>query len=277
MTTLDSRVVLITGAGGGFGREMIRQFLRAGSFLVLADRELAPLHRAASEVASLVPPGRGRLLGYVAADLSTNAGCNDLFRQTQAITPHVDVLVNNAGIGVSGSFADIPPEHWERLMAINLLAPMRLTACFLPGMTARGSGHIVNVSSVAGLVGSPGMTAYSTSKWGLRGFGEAIGNEYAAHGIAVTTIYPFFSRTAILDSLHFGPERNPLPAWMVYEPAQVVAALIKGIQRNKRHVYPGAIPKVINLLARLVPWLDRPLTQPFNTARGEQLLERERG
>lgn len=276
MTRLDGKVVLITGAGGGFGREMIRQFLRAGSYLVLADRDRDLLHRAASDVAPLALSDRGKILGYVIADLATDAGCDDLHRQTQAITPHVDVLINNAGIGVSGPFADIPPPHWERLMAVNLLAPMRLTARFLPGMIARGSGHLVNVSSVAGLVGVPGIAAYSASKWGLRGFGNAIGNEYAAQGIAVTTVYPFFARTAILDSLHFGPKRDPLPAWMVYQPSVVVAALIKSIQANKRHVYPGAIPKLIDLAQRLVPWLDRPLTRPFNGVHDERLIERTR-
>jgi short-subunit dehydrogenase len=264
MTALEGKVVLITGAGGGFGREMIRQFLEAGSYLILADREHTALHAAASTIAARMRPQRqGKLLGYIAADLSSAAGCDDLYQQSRAIAPQIDLLINNAGIAVGGPFTAIPQEQWERLMQINLLAPMRLTARFLPEMIARGSGHIVNVSSSAGLVGTPGIAAYSAAKWGLRGFGEAIANECDGHGIVVTTIYPFFARTPILDAPQFGVEKQTLPSWILYEPQFVVAALLDGIRRNKRHVYPGWIPKIIAWVQRFAPWATPLLTRPL--------------
>jgi len=272
MTTLDGKIVLITGAGGGFGREMIRQFLAAGSHLILADRDAVLLDQIAANVASQ-PNTNGKILGYLAADLASEAGCDDLYRQAQALAPHVDVLVNNAGIAYGGPFTAVPTMHWERLMQVNLLAPMRLTARFLPGMMARQSGHIVNISSVAGLVGVPGIVSYSTAKWGLRGFSEALANEVAVHGIAVTAIYPFFARTAILESPQFGPEQPPLPNWMLYTPQFIVAALLDGIRKRKRHVYPGMIPKVINLIQRFVPFAVPRLTQPLNPSKLTPTIE----
>jgi short-subunit dehydrogenase len=265
MTSLDGKIVLITGAGGGFGREMVRQFLGAGSSVMLADRDRTALSQAITSIAAGAEQARGKILGYAIADLAAEAGCDTLHRQVQAITPHIDVLVNNAGIACGGPFDAIPYEQWERLMQVNLLAPMRLTARFLPGMIARRSGHIANVSSAAELVGTPGLAAYSAAKWGLRGFGEALANEVEACGIAVTTIYPFFARTAILDPPQFGVvQRQTLPDWMLYDPQFVVAALIDGIRKRKRHVYPGAIPKVINVIQRFAPWAIPRLTHVMN-------------
>lgn len=256
MTILHSKIVVITGAGGGFGREMIRQFLQAGSYLVLADRDPASLQQAVTQMTATLGPVPGKILGFVVADLATEAGCDDLHRQVQAITPLVDILVNNAGIAYNGPFTAIPQDKWERLVQLNLLAPMRLTARFLPEMIRRRSGHLVNVSSSAGLVGTPGLAAYSASKWGLRGFGEAIANEVEELGVAVTTIYPFFARTPILQSEQFGlAEPQTLPDWMLYEPSFVVAALLDGIRKRKRHVYPGSLPKLIDAIQRFTPAL----------------------
>lgn len=267
MTTLHSKIVVITGAGGGFGREMIRQFLQAGSFLVLADREPASLQQAVTEVTATLGPVPGKILGFVVADLASEAGCTDLHRQVQAITPTVDILVNNAGIAYNGPFPVIPQEKWERLMEVNLLAPMRLTAKFLPAMIQRRSGHLVNISSSAGLVGTPGLAAYSASKWGLRGFGEAIAHEVEGLGVGVTTIYPFFARTPILQSEQFGlTEPQTLPDWLLYEPSFVVAALLDGIRKRKRHVYPGALPRLINAIQRFAPWLTPRLARPRTPA-----------
>jgi short-subunit dehydrogenase len=256
MKRLDGAIVLITGAGGGFGKEMIRQLLRAGSHLIVSDRDRRML-RETTEAALATANGAalsGKLLGYIEADLSSAAGADVLYRQSRAMTPHVDILVNNAGMGMGGPFHDIPQERWELLMQVNLLAPMRLTAKFLPSMIARRKGHIVNISSVAGLVGSQGLSAYSASKFGLRGFGEALAQDMESHGVDVTNIYPFFSRTPILDSEQFGTQPQTVPDSMIYDPEFIIAELINGIRRRQLHVYPGAIPKQIDFIRRMMPW-----------------------
>jgi short-subunit dehydrogenase len=261
MTTLDGKIVLVTGAGGGFGRELILQLLRAGSYLVLTDRDLALLHATTSEVAAAAGPVPGRILGFVAADLTTATGCDALYAQATALAPAIDILINNAGVGASGYFEAMPDPALEALIMLNAVAPMRLTARVLPDMLARGAGHIVNVSSVAGLVGAAGLTAYSTSKWALRGFGEALGNEVGSLGIRVTTVYPFFARTPILDAPQYGGERRTLPGWMLYEPRFVVAALLEGVRRDRRNVYPGALPRMLDAIQRFAPGLMPRLTR----------------
>lgn len=252
---LRQQIVLITGAAGGFGQELTRQLLEAGSYLLLADVRKDQLQQAVEGVVARIrPTPSGKILGIFAADLSTTEGAEELYRQCQAVTPYLDVLINNAGIGLSGPIQEIPQAKWERLMQVNLLAPMRLTAKFLPAMIERRNGHIVNVSSVAGLVGSGGLTAYCASKHGLRGFSNALRHDVRPHGIDVTTIYPFFTRTPILQSEQFGGQQRALPDWLIYDPAQVMAVLIEGIRRRKTDIYPGAIPRLIDTLQRLAPW-----------------------
>ena len=103
---------------------------------------------------------------------------------------------------------------------LDLLAPMRICYQFLPHMIDRGSGHIVNISSVAGWIGAPGIASYSAAKFGLRGFSEALSADYAECGIKVSTVCPFFSRTPILKSEQFGiSERREVPDKLVTDPA----------------------------------------------------------
>jgi short-subunit dehydrogenase len=257
MKSLEDKIVLITGAGGGFGQAMIRQFLQAGSHLILSDLRASTLQQTAETIVAAfsdrAPPGR--ILGYIEADLSHAAGCDTLYQQCQAVSPFIDMLINNAGVAVYGLTSDVPQEKWEALMEINLLSPMRLTAKFLPTMIARRSGHVVNVSSMAGLVGTPGLSAYSAAKFGLRGFGETLYAELKPYNIDVTNIYPFFARTSILQLERFGEKMlRTIPDQMLYDPDFIVAELIKGIRKRKLHVFPGAIPKHINRMTRMMPW-----------------------
>ena len=166
MTNPANKTVLITGASGGFGLHMVRQFRAAGAKLILTDLSDAALRTATDEAGDA-------LAAAVVADLSTAEGCETLAEACaeQGLVP--DILVNNAGIAVAGRLDHVPQERWETLIQLNLLAPMRLTNRFLPGMVERGSGHIVNISSLAGWVGARGMSSYCASKFGLHGFGES--------------------------------------------------------------------------------------------------------
>ena len=168
MQSLSDKTVIITGAAGGFGQSMVWQFLREGCRLVLSDLDEEKLRSATRETLNRheLPLGEA-ILGYIAADLSSSAGCDALYMMCQQITPSIDILVNNAGVSVSGRFPDIPKERWHSVLHVNLIAPVELTAHFLPAMIKRRSGHIVNVASVASYVAPPGLTAYCTSKFGL--------------------------------------------------------------------------------------------------------------
>lgn len=251
MKDLSGQVVLLTGAGGGFGRSLARLLLAAGCQLILADLRREDAVRAATEAAR-AGPAPGRVLGFAAADLADPAGAAALFAAASRVSPRIDMLINNAGLAAYGRFDHVPPEHWERLMQVNLLTPMRLTGLVLPQLVARGTGHIVNISSCAGLVSPPGLSAYGASKFGLRGFSEALARELRGTGVDVTAIYPFFTRTAILASPQYGvTRRRTLPTPLVGHPDRVMAALVRGMRQRRAHVYPGAIARGVDLLRRL--------------------------
>ncbi len=251
MTALAGKVVLITGADGGFGKEMTRQFLAEGSNVILADLETATLPTTASEA----PGARGRIIGHIAADLSTPEGADSLYEQAVALAPAIDVLIMNAGIAVSGVISDVPRAAWEKLIAVNLLGPMRVTAQFLPAMIERRRGHLVYISSVAGIIGTPTISAYSAAKFGLRGFGEAVAGAVKDSNIQATILYPFFSPTAIIDAPHYGAPRPELPTALFTSPKDVVSALVNGVKHDKLHVFPGPVARVLDRMKRYTPWV----------------------
>jgi NAD(P)-dependent dehydrogenase (short-subunit alcohol dehydrogenase family) len=249
MTDIANRTVLITGAGGGFGRHMVRQFGSAGAKLILTDLDDDALRGAVDDAG-------GALVGSVACDLSTEAGTVAVADACASHDVVPDVLVNNAGIGVAGRLDHVPRDRWETLMQINLLAPMRLSNLFLPGMVARGSGHIVNISSLAGWVGSQGLSSYCASKFGLRGFGESLAADLEGTGVNVSNVYPCFSQTPILDSPQFGyAERRMVPEYLISDPADVVARIIDGVRRDRLHIFPDKHARRIHYITRFVPWL----------------------
>ena len=267
MTDPANKTVLITGSGGGFGRHMVRQFRAAGAKLILTDLNDSALGGAINDAGD-------DLVAAVAADLATKEGCNAVAETctSRNVIPHV--LVNNAGIGIGGRLEHVPPDDWDLLMRLNLLAPMRLCSHFIPGMVERGSGHIVNISSLAGWVGSPGLSSYCASKFGLRGFGESLAADLEGTGVHVTNVYPCFSQTPILDSPQHGYEhRRAPPAYLISDPADVVGKIIAGVRRKRLHVFPDKYSRRIHYIVRfapwLVPWLNRRM-QAESIAAGKQ-------
>jgi len=249
MTDLENKTVLITGAGGGFDQQMTKQFRAAGCRLILTDINEGALRAPVDDAGD-------DLVAAVAADLATEEGCGVIAGACTAKNIVPDILLNNAGVGVGGRLDLVPRERWENLMQLNLLAPMRLSNLFLPGMIERGSGHIVNISSLAGWVGSHGLSAYCASKFGLRGFGESLAADLEDTGVQVTNVYPCFSRTPILDSPQYGYEqKRDVPEHLISDPADVVAEVIRGVRGNRLHVFPDKHARRIHRLKRFVPWV----------------------
>jgi short-subunit dehydrogenase len=269
MTQLDQATVLLTGAAGGFGQELIRQLLEAGSYLILTDLDEAVLQQRVAAIQHQVTTGK--VLACLAVDLSTRAGCEILYDRVKQLNHPVDILINNAGIGIFGRIDEIPTEKWECVMQVNLLAPMRLSALFVPDMIARQKGHIVNISSLAGWTAQAGLTIYSTSKFGLRGFSEGLFHEVKPYNVQVTAVYPFFSRTPILQSEQYGTLAQGLPGFpehLATDPANVMRATIRAIRRNQFQVFPDAIAKTVYLLQRYFPqlltWFSQALSRRLN-------------
>ncbi len=182
------QVVWITGASSGIGAALARTLAAQGAQLILSGRNEAALARIASQC------GQALVLPFEATDYTAAAQAAD---QAWAWQGHVDILVNNAGISQRSLALDTAFPVYERIVAVDLLAPIALTQALLPRMAERKSGCIVMVSSIAGKVGSPMRTGYSAAKFGLFGYSDALRAEVAGLGIKVHVIAPGSIRTDV--------------------------------------------------------------------------------
>jgi short-subunit dehydrogenase len=248
---LKGKRILLTGATGGFGREFAIQLQELGAHLILSGRDKSKLDSIANQ---LGPPDEGGgIIGLITANLSDRKGCEELYDRCLEMTPEIDILINNAGIMAYGDFHEVPQDKWEQLMEINLLSTMRLTYLFLPSMLKRRQGHIVLMSSVAGFAGSRQSSAYSASKFGMRGFGLSLYGEVHKKGIDVTILHPFWADTPILQSDDYGTIPTKKVIGIVVDKADaVIRESIKGIRKRKLSVYPGPTAKVLSFLNRFV-------------------------
>lgn len=185
---LRDQVVCITGSSYGIGAEMARQCAASGARLVLAARDVARMEEVAATCRSLGAPD----VLVVRTDVGVEADCKAMVETTIARFGRLDVLINNAGIGASGSFREITDlSVFERVMRINYLGSVWCTAYALPHLE-RSRGRIVAVSSLTGLAGVPKRTAYGATKHAMAGFFDALRVELADSGVSVTVAYPGF-------------------------------------------------------------------------------------
>ena len=184
------KLIVITGASDGIGAEMARQLARrhgADVALVLAARDEARLTQVAGECAAL-----GAQAIVVQTDVSQEDQCRSLINKAAALHGRIDALINNAGMSAQALFEDVKAEDlawYEQLMRINLWGSVWCTHAALPWLK-QSRGSIVAVSSLAGLIGVPGRTAYSATKFAMTGFFEALRAEVRTAGVSVTTAYP---------------------------------------------------------------------------------------
>jgi len=252
--------VLVTGACGGIGKHLVEQLLDRQCQLMVTDTGAERL----SELENAATAGGGSVLMAHVADLSTAEGCRGLAERCELEGLVPEVLINNAGIAFAGRHDQVPQDKWETLMDLNLLAPMRLSSALVPRMLPRGGGHIVNISSLAGWVGAPNLSAYVASKFGLRGFGESLAAELRSQNIQVSNVYPSFTRTPMLESAQFGMgKRKRVPEHMISEPADIVAKIIRGVERNRMHIFPDKTALRVHYMQRYVPWMIPVLSRRF--------------
>jgi NAD(P)-dependent dehydrogenase (short-subunit alcohol dehydrogenase family) len=179
-TQLPARA-LVTGATGGLGRAIAQQLARDGLDVIVHGRDAS---RGQQAVAAIQQAGGNAT--FVAADLSEAAGVQEL----AAVAGGVDVLVNNAGFSWFGPTADLAPDTFDALFASNVRAPYFLVAAIAPGMAARGSGSIINISSMAGRIGLPAAAAYGATKGALESLTRAWAAEFSPHGVRVNAVAP---------------------------------------------------------------------------------------
>lgn len=187
---------VVTGAAGGMGEHLAKGLARRGADLVVLDRDAAGLERVVAEIGRETP---GAGVTPFVVDLADRAAADETIARVRDGHPAVTMLFNNAGVAVGGRFTEVGAADFDWLLEINLLAPIRITRALLPLMLDNGEGQVVNTSSLFGLIGPPGQSAYSTSKFGLRGFSESLRSELEAEGrpVGVTSVHPGGIRTGI--------------------------------------------------------------------------------
>jgi short-subunit dehydrogenase len=221
---------LVTGASSGIGEAFARRLVADGWSVVGVARREDRLRALPGDVEVLV------------ADLGTDAGVT-LVEQRLAIGD-VDLLVNNAGFGTTGELVGIEPERVAQEIAVDVTALARLTRAVLPVMVERGSGSILNVSSVVSFFPTPKMSVYAGAKAFVTTFTESVAEEVRGTGVKVAVLCPGLTRTEFQDVAHEAQARNlPGIAWQTAE--QVVAVALAGLDAGKVVIVPGGLNKVV--------------------------------
>jgi short-subunit dehydrogenase len=217
---LNDSKVLLTGATGGIGHAIARALHARGAHLVVTGRR--------ADVLEALRESLGDRMDAVVADLSQPGDVASLAARTD-----IDILVANAALPASGRLTGFTGEQVDRALDVNLRAPMQLTLGLMPAMLERGRGHFVFISSLAGKVAGPGSSVYSATKFGLRGFGYALGAELRGTGVGVTTVFPGFIR----DAGMFADSGTKLPRGVgTRTPDNVAAAVVSGIEKDRAEV-----------------------------------------
>ena len=229
---LAGKTVLLTGATGGIGQAIAEACAREGAKLVLTGRREAELSALAERVSGRV----------VVADLSSR---DDLTRLL-AEAGDVDVLVANAALPGSGNLEDYTADQLERALAVNFHAPITLTHALLPKLLTKGEGAVVLISSLSGIAATAGSSIYNATKFGLRGFAQALHQELYATGVGVSVVLPGF----ISDAGMFADTGlQPPPGFGTRTPAQVAEAVLRAVRDNPGEVLVA--PPLDKLTARI--------------------------
>lgn len=191
MANQTGKTAWITGASSGIGEALARAFVGSGGAAILSGRNVAELERVAQESGA---PDRCLILPFDTLDYSR---LPDMVEAAIAFRGHVDVLVNNAGISQRSLAVDTDFSVYQKIVDVDLLAPIALTQALLPHLLARGSGQLIMISSVAGKAGIPMRTAYCAAKHGLVGYADALRSEVAGQGVKVLVVAPGSVRTNV--------------------------------------------------------------------------------
>lgn len=260
LTDFTDRVAAVTGAASGIGRALAEALAARGAHLALADIDEAGLADTAARCA-----GRGVKVSTQVLDVADRAA---VFAWADAVVAEhgrCDLVVNNAGVAVAATVEALSYDDLEWLMGINFWGVVHGTKAFLPHMKAAGSGHIVNLSSVFGLVAVPTQAAYNASKFAVRGFTDALRMELDIEdcGVSCTTVHPGGVKTAIARRARVDasvaaltgtdPEtaRRRFDRILLTSPEKAARQILRAVVRNQRRVLVGPDAKVIDLLARM--------------------------
>ena len=242
-----SKAALITGASGGIGYELSKLFAADGYNLVLVARSQDKLDQAAAELSQ----GYGVNVLPLAVDLGDPAAPAEIHAALQAQSIRIDVLVNNAGFGVHGPFAQTEWAEELAMLQVNAVTLTHLSKLLLPGMLERGWGRILNVGSTGSFAPAPLMAVYGASKAYVLSFSEALGEELRGTGVSVTALCPGVTRTGFQARAGVGSTRYVQSGTMTAR--QVAEIGYRALMRGQPVVVPGMANSALVLLSRFMP------------------------
>jgi len=251
------RTSIITGAASGIGAALAHGLAARGCRLALVDIDRDGLDRVATSLG--IDAGRVSLHHLDVSDAQAIADLPDAVRLAHG---GAALLFNNAGVAVDGRFDDVSEADFDWLMSINFWGVVRMTRAFLPMLREANSAHITNISSLFGLVAPAGQTAYSASKFAVRGFSDSLRHELAGTSVGVTTIHPGGIKTAIARNARHAANADPaelargqeaFEKFLVMPPEQAAETILRGVARRRPRVLVGRDAHFMALIERLFP------------------------
>ena len=257
MKTLDDKVVVVTGAGSGIGRALALDLARRGSLLALSDVDEAGL----AETVAQVRAAGGTQVKSDRLDVSER---DAVARYALDVVQHfgrVNVVINNAGVALAGDFTDLEYGDIDWIIGVNFWGVVHGTKEFLPHLIASGDGHVVNLSSLFGLVSMPGQSMYNASKYAVRGMTEALREEMliAGHPVGVTAVHPGGIKTAIARNARVSAKESKDKTAKLFDeklakmtPERAAEIIITGILKNRARVLVGLDAHAVHTFAKLL-------------------------
>jgi NAD(P)-dependent dehydrogenase (short-subunit alcohol dehydrogenase family) len=243
------RTALVTGGASGLGRALCEEMARRGAVVVVTDVDEAGARAVAEGIAAA--GGRASAAGL---DVRRAEEVRRVIEETAAAHSRLDYLFNNAGLAVVGQVQELDPEHWRRIVDVNLWGVIHGVAAAYPIMIRQGSGHIVNTASAAGLLGIPCSTPYATTKSAVVGLSQNLRAEGADLGVKVSALCPAYVQTQIFDAATYAAgskqEVIRLIPFKMLKVDDAVRRILRGVEKNR-----GLI--VLPFYARLFWWLTR--------------------